>query len=222
MDGEKPLEKMNKSELIEISKKLNIFKASLNTKNDIEYNILEYLIFGEEKLNNSSSGLIAKKSKENTKKTEQIFTKELDFKKFIEKLMNKIKSKKTNFKLKPIIKKEDPKKEISPAEKVIRDNKRKTLQEKANKIKVGKKVSLADLKKLKLTDLYGINKELESYLRENDIDNILKLSIKNINKMSKKFISGLPLLKTSTESEKKEKMAKLINEAKFMIEELTK
>ena len=124
----------------------------------------------------------------------------------------------------PKIKKETKKAApiITEAEKSKRDAKRKALKAKANKDKAGKNVSLNEVKKLKLTDLYGIDSETESYLKENGIDNLLKLSIKNTKTMTKKFINEMPALKSFTHQDKKQKFINLVNEAEYMVKELTK
>jgi len=123
---------------------------------------------------------------------------------------------------KPMVKKEAPKPVISAAEKAKRDAKRKALQEKANKVKVAGKISETELKKIKLTDLYGVGPKTEAYLKANDIDDILKLSKKNVETMSKKFINGLPAINSFTEKDKKQKLKTIIKEAEYMIKQITK
>ena len=51
LDGNKPLEQMNKDDLLSASKKLDFDISKTKSRDEIEYNFIEYLIFGKEELN---------------------------------------------------------------------------------------------------------------------------------------------------------------------------
>ena len=227
VEGNKPLENMTKTELINTSKTLNIFDSSLQKREDIEYNILEFLIFGKEEKSKTplNSEEVYKEEKVETKSATTKEIEKTKAKKVIDKPVPKKPTlkpvvKKATSKSKPVVKKVTP--TISAAEKAKRDAKRKALHEKAAKAKTGSKITAAELNKLKLTDLYGVGPKTDAYLKENGIDNIVELSKKNVNTMTKKFISGLPALKSFNDIDKKQKINELVEESKYMIGELTK
>lgn len=122
---------------------------------------------------------------------------------------------------KPVAKKAEP--TISKEEQAKRDAKRKAAQEKLAKNNGGKKISTEDLKKLKLTDIYGVGPKIEEYYAKNGIKDILALSKLTATKINEeKFFTNLPALKSFTPEMKKDKIKSNVKEAKEMIDILTK
>jgi len=251
-DGNQPLENLSKSELTSQAKILGLNTDKKALKEDIEYSILEHLIFGAENSEEQSVKQVRNKSKRKILKEQEKSKKEYSIKKSASKKEEPLKTGvKTEQTKKPVVKKDQPKKQVvkkeqtkkpavkktpvktpvakkttkpvlSNAEKAKRDAKRKALQEKADKAKKGSKILTSEIKKLKLTDLYGVGPKTEAYLIKNEINDLVKLSKKDVNKMTKKFITELPALKSLSSDDKAQKLRDIISEAKYMIEELTK
>ncbi len=185
--GNRSLESMNKDELLYAAEFCNVDYSPEETRDDLEYDIIEWIIFELE--SNKQPPLVVEK-------------------------VNKTK--------KAIVKDKKIAPKLSKNEDVKRDAEREKLKAKVAKQTAGKKVSAADLKKMKLTDLYGIGAKREEYFHNNGITDMVKLSNRNIDTLTKKFIEGLPALKSWTFENKKEAIEANISEAKFMVEELTK
>lgn len=120
-------------------------------------------------------------------------------------------------------KKAPVKNEISKEEQAKRDAKRKAAQEKLAKSTGGKKITAADLKKLDLTDIYGVGPKIKDYYIKNgikDISMLAKVAKTKINE--EKFYTNLPALKSFTPAMKKDKILSNKEEAAHMIELLTK
>lgn len=189
--GNKALEKMNKEELMYAAEFCEVDFAKEESEKDLEYDIIEWIIFGLE--SDKKPPLI-------TKKKVKTLTKEVVVEKTTES------SNKKN------------EKEIK--EEAKREADREKLKAKFAKQTSGKKVSQADLKKMKLTDLYGIGVKREAYFHENGITDMVKLSNRNIDNLTKKLIDGLPSLKSWTYEDKRKAIESNIEEAKFMVNEL--
>lgn len=191
--GNKTLESMDKDELIKAAKFCEIDHSIEETKDDLEYDILEWIIFGLE--SNKKPPLV------NGRKP--IVRKE----KTVEKEPVKVKKEVSN---------------VTKEESIKRETEREKLKAKVAKQTEGKKISSADLKKMKLTDLYGIGVKREEYFKANGITDMIKLSNKNPDTLTKKFVEGLPALKSWTYEMKLDAIKANIAEADFMVKELTK
>lgn len=181
--GNKPLEQMSKDELVYAAKFCEIEFSNKESKDDLEFDLIEWIIFGLEEKQNPP--LITKKSP----------------------------AKKAPAK-KPVVKKE-PVKTLTKEEVAKRDAKREAAKKKVEKLG-------GDLKKLKLTDLYGVGPKIEEYYKKHNISDLVQLSKFPNTKITKKFIEELPALKSWTPEMKKDKIESNISEAKFMVKELTK
>ncbi len=135
-------------------------------------------------------------------------------------------AKKAPAKKKPAAKKPAPKKveepKISKEEQAKRDAEREKLRKKIAKQNEGKKITAAALKAMKLTDLYGIGPKRDEYFQKNGIKDIVALSKKNPNTLTKAFIEGLPALTSWTPEMKKDAIVANIAEADFMVNDLVK
>jgi nucleotidyltransferase/DNA polymerase involved in DNA repair len=82
------------------------------------------------------------------------------------------------------------------------------------------KISLEQIKKLKLTDIFGVGVKTQEYFIENGITDMVKLSNKDVTKLTKKFIEGLPALRSFTYEMKEAKLHSIFEEAKHVVNEL--
>lgn len=125
-----------------------------------------------------------------------------------------------------VVKKEQPvkKEETALTDDQIakRDAKRAALARKAAEAAQGKKLTAAQLRKFKLTDLYGVAEKRAHYYATNGREDIVKLSKMPNSALTDKFIDEFPALKSWTREDKLKAIAANIEEAKFMVESLTK
>lgn len=103
-----------------------------------------------------------------------------------------------------------------------RDEEREKLKKKVLSNSVDKSDIQNKIKKLNLTELWGIGIKREQFFNSFKICNVYDLSRLNIDDIPKKVIKGLPALNSWTYNDKKLAIFTNINEAKFMINELTK
>lgn len=192
--GNKQLERMNRNELVSAAEAI---KAPINSKGNrdqVELDIIEHLIFGLESGKKFKKSVQPVNSKPE-KTTEKLITEE---------------------------KKLTPKK-LSKEDKQKREAKRALAQKKASKLaKDESNITLDDIKKLKLTDVFGVGPKIQEYYNVNGLTDMVLLSKKNPNTLTKKFVNGLPALKSWTFEMKEEKIKNNINEAKFIVEAITK
>ncbi len=167
--------------------------------------------------------LIAKKS--NRVQKNQLKQQSIVMKHLIETVeeLRKVATPSSEPKEKVIVKKEQIKKQILTKEQIEkRDAKRKELAKKAQELSDGKKITAEELKKIKLTDLYGIAEKRAAYFTKNGKGDILKLSKMTKQDLTKSFVEEFPALKSWTSQMKLIAIESNIKEAKYMVQTLLK
>ncbi len=108
--------------------------------------------------------------------------------------------------------------ELTTEQIVLRNEKRTQLEKRATIVSRGKKITMSQIKKFSLTDLYGVAKKRAAYYNENKIDDIYKLSKINRSELTPKFVDQFPALTSWTREMKLEIIMANIAEARYMIE----
>lgn len=209
LSGKKQLENMTKEELISEALELNSPYNPKGKREEIEYDIIEFLIFGKEEVVEDKEESENKKEKIKKEKNKKEKSEEIVLDKNASKTFSKDFEKnklKTNSLSNEEIEKRNDMRNLLKTE--FFNSERKSL--------------LEDYKNIEMTKIFGIDEEIKKYFEENNILDILKLSNVNPEKLSEQFISGFPEKEELTFEIKKEKIIEIIKEAKYIVKELIK